>query len=61
LEVIAHDSRKKGSVRFGGIGACGEVRNRQAGLVGIHADGGSKPILGGGGPSVERKNDQEQE
>src|SRR6266478_1016598 len=61
LEVIAHDLSEKGSVRFRRIGARREVRDGEAGFIGIHADGCTKPILRGGGFSTETENNQDQE
>ncbi len=61
LEVIAHDLSEKGSVRFRSIGARREVRDGQAGLVGIHADRGAKPILRRRRSPAESENHQDQE
>ncbi len=47
LEIIAHNLSKEGSVGFHRVSGVCEVSDGDAGLVGIHTDRGTKPILPG--------------
>jgi hypothetical protein len=61
LEIVADDLGEEGGVGFGGVGTGNEVRDGDAGFVGVHADCGTEPVLGVRGSSEETEKNQEEE
>src|SRR6266436_9128366 len=61
LEVVTDDLGEERGVGFGGVGARNEIGDGDAGFVGVHADCGTKPILGVRGCYKETEKTQKKE